>query len=128
VTVNDAEDDGDEDQRRDRSKNEAADDGAAKGAFCSPPSPTPSAIGSMPMIMASAVITHGAEADKPASSAAAVASPSSEQPLAGEGDDQHRVGRRHAHAHDGPVSAGTESVVLVANSIQTMPASAAGGR
>ena len=28
----------------------------ANGAFCSPPSPSPSAIGSMPMIMANAVI------------------------------------------------------------------------
>ena len=29
------------------------------GAFCSPPSPSPSAIGTMPMIMASAVISTG---------------------------------------------------------------------
>src|SRR4029079_4406706 len=86
------------------------------GAFCSPPSPRPSDIGSMPMIMASAVMTTGRQRTKPASMAAAAGSPSAAsrsraklmthttlarpQPLAREADDQHRVGGRHAHAHD----------------------------
>src|SRR5882672_7188533 len=46
------------------------------GAFCSPPSPKPRAIGAMPMIMASAVINTGRKRTKPASSAAATGSPS----------------------------------------------------
>src|SRR6267143_3112346 len=44
------------------------------GAFCSPPSPSPSDIGSMPMIMASAVISTGRSRVAPAASAAARAS------------------------------------------------------
>jgi len=34
------------------------------GAFCSPPSPSPSAMGTMPIIMASAVISHRAKTGK----------------------------------------------------------------
>ena len=48
-----------------------------RGAFCSPPSPSPSAIGAMPMIMASASSAPGGNRTKPASSAAATGSPSS---------------------------------------------------
>ncbi len=44
------------------------------GAFCSPPSPSPSDIGSMRMIMASAVISTGRRRVAPAASAAARAS------------------------------------------------------
>src|SRR5262249_57098357 len=40
------------------------------GAFCSPPSPRPSAIGSMPMIIASAVMTTGRKGVGPAARAA----------------------------------------------------------
>src|SRR5258707_1208091 len=42
------------------------------GAFCSPPSPRPSAIGAMPMIIANAVISTGRKRTKPASVAAAI--------------------------------------------------------
>ena len=44
------------------------------GAFCSPPSPRPSDIGSMPMIIASAVMITGRSRVMPAASAAACAS------------------------------------------------------
>ena len=96
------------------------------GAFCSPPSPRPSAIGSMPITIASAVINTGRRRTKPASSAACVASPSSlsfsrakliTSTLLAVATPMHMIA---------PVSAGTDSVVCVANSIQTMPASAAG--
>src|SRR2546426_12745537 len=40
------------------------------GAFCSPPSPKPSAMGNMPMIIASAVIITGRMRVKPADRAA----------------------------------------------------------
>ena len=70
------------------------------GAFCSPPSPRPSAIGGMPMIIASAVISTGRKRTKPASSAAFDASPSSSSRLARERDHEHAVRGRDAHAHD----------------------------
>src|SRR2546426_662769 len=41
-----------------------------RGAFCSPPSPRPTAIGTMPMIMARAVMSTGRMRTKPASIAA----------------------------------------------------------
>ena len=44
------------------------------GAFCSPPSPRPIAIGTMPMIMARAVINTGRKRVYPAASAAVNAS------------------------------------------------------
>src|SRR3984885_7157401 len=44
------------------------------GAFCSPPSPNPIAIGTMPMIMARAVISTGRNRVNPAFSAAPIAS------------------------------------------------------
>ncbi len=39
---------------------------------------------------------------------------------------ENTVSRCDTHAHDAPVSAGTESVVPVTNNIHTMPARAAG--
>ncbi len=71
------------------------------GAFCSPPSPMPSAMGIIPMIMASAVISTGRKRVKPASSAARVGSPSAGQMLLGEADHQDAVGGGDADAHDG---------------------------
>ena len=80
----------------------------------------------MPMIMASAVISTGRKRTKPASSAAAIGSPSCSSrsraklmtsTLLAVATPMHMIA---------PVSAGTDSVVSVANSIQTMPASAAG--
>ncbi len=80
----------------------------------------------MPMIIASAVINTGRKRTKPASSAACAASPSSSSfsraklitsTLFAVATPMHMIA---------PVRAGTDSVVCVANSIQTMPASAAG--
>ena len=96
------------------------------GAFCSPPSPMPSAIGAMPMIMASAVMMTGRKRTNPASSAAAVASPSSvSRSRAKEITSTEFAVATPMHMM-APVSAGTESVVSVANSIHTIPARAAG--
>ena len=80
----------------------------------------------MPMIMASAVISTGRKRTKPASIAACTGSPSSARrsraklmtsTLFAVATPMHMIA---------PVSAGTDSVVPVANSIHTMPASAAG--
>src|ERR1700746_3939744 len=71
------------------------------GAFCSPPSPRPSAIGIMPMIMASAVISTGRNRVTPASMAASRA-----QPLPRERDHQDAVRGPHPHAHDRPHQGG----------------------
>ena len=97
-----------------------------RGAFCSPPSPSPRAIGAIPIIIARAVIRTGLNLVKPASKEAltefleykirsraklttkilfAVATP------------------MHMMA---PVRAGTDQVVWVAKSIQIIPAKAAG--
>ena len=96
------------------------------GAFCSPPSPRPSAIGVMPMIMASAVISTGRKRTNPASSAAAVASPSSASRSRAKLITSTELAVATPMHMIAPVSAGTDSVVPVVNSIQTMPASAAG--
>jgi len=45
---------------------QAADHGPPRGAFCSPPSPKPSDMGNMPMIIARAVITTGRSRVTPA--------------------------------------------------------------
>src|ERR1700674_4925900 len=71
------------------------------GAFCSPPSPIPIAMGTMPIIIASAVMNTGLNRVEPASSAA--------QGIFGFGetlirktDDEDAVRRRDTHAHNGP--------------------------
>ena len=70
------------------------------GAFCSPPSPRPMAIGTMPMIMASAVMTTGRMRTKPASRAASRAFLPSFELLARERHHQDAVRGGHADAHD----------------------------
>ena len=70
------------------------------GAFCSPPSPSPSAMGIMPMIMARAVMMTGRKRVAPASTAARMASPWCCEAVFGEGDDEDAVGGGDAHAHD----------------------------
>ena len=62
------------------------------GAFCSPPSPSPSAIGIMPMIMASAVISTGRKRVKPASMRGQPRIAVLGEPLLGEGHHQDAVG------------------------------------
>ena len=80
------------------------------GAFCSPPSPRPSAIGTMPMIIASAVMMTGRKRVKPAESAASDRAEPSLHLLLGEADHQDRVRRGHAHAHDGAGERGNADV------------------
>jgi len=45
------------------------------------------------------------------------------EPFTREADDEHAVGSRKPHAHDCTGERWTESVVSVANSVHTMPAS-----
>ena len=96
------------------------------GAFCSPPSPRPSDIGSMPTIIARAVISTGRSRVDPAARAALRAScPSRRWSLAkvtirmllAVATPMHMIA---------PIRAGTLRVVRVRNSIQRMPASAPG--
>jgi len=96
------------------------------GAFCSPPSPKPKAIGTIPMIIASAVISTGRTRVYPAETAACSAGiPSSICSRAKLTIKIELAVATPMHMM-APVSAGTERVVWVANSIQTMPANAAG--
>src|SRR5271169_59685 len=96
------------------------------GAFCSPPSPMPSAIGTMPMIMASAVISTGRKRVKPACSAAVMESlPSTICSLAKLTTRMLLAVATPMHMI-APVKAGTLTVVRVMNRIHTIPASAAG--
>ena len=80
----------------------------------------------MPMIMASAVIRTGRNRTKPASIAAATGSPSSSKRSRAKLITSTLLAVATPMHMMAPVSAGTDSVVCVANSIQTMPASAAG--
>ena len=96
------------------------------GAFCSAPSPMPSAIGIMPMIIASAVISTGRMRVAPASSAATVGdAPSCWRWRANE-TSRILFAVATPMVMIAPVSAGTERVVPLMKSIQAMPASAAG--
>src|SRR5580692_13532 len=97
-----------------------------RGAFCSPPSPRPRAIGSMPIIMASAVMMTGLNRVVPASRAAFTASPwTSSLSLAKETTRMLLAVATPTHI-SAPMSAGTLSVVWVKKSMSTMPAMAAG--
>ena len=80
----------------------------------------------MPMIMASAVISTGRKRVKPASSAAAAASSPCAKPSRAKLTSRMLFAVAMPMHMMAPVSAGTDSVVPVMNSIQTMPASAAG--
>src|SRR5258705_687672 len=96
------------------------------GAFCSPPSPSPSAMGIMPMIMAKAVIRTGRNRVKPASMAALTGSPCcSNRSLAKQTTRILFAVPTPMHIM-APIKAGTLSVVCVRNKNPTMPASAAG--
>ncbi len=97
-----------------------------RGAFCSPPSPRPKAIGIMPMIMANAVMSTGRKRVNPACSAASNAvSPAFMRSRAKLTTSTLFAVATPMHMM-APVSAGTLTVVWVRNSIHTMPASAAG--
>ena len=96
------------------------------GAFCSPPSPKPSAIGTMPMIMASAVISTGRMRVYPASIAACKAgTPISMRSRANETIRIEFAVATPMHI-TAPVSDGTLSVVRVTSRNQQIPASAPG--
>src|SRR5271166_626059 len=97
-----------------------------RGAFCSPPSPRANAIGSMPMIMASAVISTGRKRVNPASIAAVAESRPSARPSRAKLTSRMLFAVAMPMHMMAPVRAGTDRVVPVMNSIQTMPASAAG--
>ncbi len=73
-----------------------------RGAFCSPPSPRPKAIGNMPITMASAVISTGRNRPRPASKAARRGSVPCASDLARKTHHENAVGGRDADAHDGP--------------------------
>src|SRR5215472_368733 len=95
-----------------------------RGAFCSPPSPIPSAIGTMPMIMASAVINTGRIRVYPASRAASQAlCPSRMRSRAKEITRMLFAVATPMHI-TAPVSDGTLRVVCVSRRIQMIPASA----
>ena len=96
------------------------------GAFCSPPSPRPSAIGIMPMIMASAVISTGRKRVTPASMAASRASPCSASRSLAKDTTRMLLAVPTPMHMIAPISAGTLSVVLVRKRNTMMPASAAG--
>src|SRR5207253_3844990 len=97
------------------------------GAFCSPPSPSPTAIGTMPMIIASAVISTGRSRVLPASSAEARASPpvSTRRSLA-KLTSRIELDTAMPTAMIEPISDSTFSVVPVSASIQRMPTRAPG--
>ena len=82
----------------------------------------------MPMIMASAVIRTGRKRVKPASRAAAAASRPRAKPSRAKLTSRMLFAVAMPMHMMAPVRAGTDSVVPVMNSIQTMPASAAGQR
>ncbi len=96
------------------------------GAFCSPPSPSPSDIGSMPIIIASAVMSTGRKRPKPASSAATLASMPWSSCSRAKLTTRMLLAVATPMHMMAPINAGTLTVVWVTNSIQTMPASAAG--
>ncbi len=71
-----------------------------RGAFCSPLSPRPRAMGIMPMIMAVAVMMTGRRRVNPASSAASRALNALVHLLSREADDENAVRGSDPHAHD----------------------------
>jgi hypothetical protein len=97
------------------------------GAFCSPPSPRPSAMGTMPMIMAMAVINTGRNLTKPALRAAVRGSPtpSTSCSRAKLTTRMELAVATPMHMME-PVSAGTLIWVWVRKRNHTTPASAAG--
>ena len=78
------------------------------------------------MIMAKAVISTGLKRTKPASKAAARGSPHSSRRSRAKVITNTLLAVATPMHMMAPVSAGTDSVVRVANSIQTMPAKALG--
>ena len=98
------------------------------GAFCSPASPSPSAIGIMPMIIASAVMITGRRRVRPASSAASSGDSFSFSMRMSLAKLTSRIEFETAMPTDmiDPISDSTLIVVCVNASIQRMPTMAPG--
>ena len=96
------------------------------GAFCSPPSPSPIAIGTIPIIIASAVMITGLNLVEPASRAARKAFLVSLKRSFAKLMIRTLFAVATPMLIMVPMSAGTLSVVCVKNNIQEIPASAAG--
>ena len=96
------------------------------GAFCSAPSPKPRAMGIMPMTMANAVINTGLMRVLPASKAARTGSSPSSRRCRANATIKMLLAVATPMVMMAPVRAGTLKVVPLKNSIQQMPASAAG--
>ena len=96
------------------------------GAFCSPPSPRPRLMGTMPIIIAMAVMMTGRSRVRPDSNAARKASPWCS--ICSRANETTRIEFAVATPMHmmAPISAGTLSGVPVRNSIHEMPASAPG--
>ena len=122
ASMGDAEQHRHEQQRREGSKKRPPITARPSGAFC----PGSIAIGAMPMIMANAVMITGLNRVAPASSAAVSASLPSESCSRAKLTTRMLLAVATPMHMIAPVSAGTDRVVWVRNSIQTMPASAAG--
>ena len=121
-----AEHDGNEHQCRNRRKNQAADDGAAErrvllAALAEPERHRRHADDHGQRRHQDGPEAHEAGLERGRDRIAELA-----QALAREADDQHAVGGRDAHAHDRAGQRRHRQRGRVANSIQTMPASAAG--
>ena len=96
------------------------------GAFCSPPSPSPSAIGTMPMIMASAVIKTGRRRMWPAAIAASIAVLPSRSCSLAKVIIRMLLAVATPTLAIAPIIDSTLKVVCVRNSIHKMPANAPG--
>src|SRR5947208_5771756 len=115
-------------QSGERGKDQPADDRRPSGAFCSPPSPRPNENGSMPMIIASAVMTTGRNRVKPAESAASCEffGLSPQRSSLAKLTTKILFAVATPMAIIAPMSDGTLRVVPVMKSIQMMPHNAPG--
>src|SRR6202043_3025187 len=99
----------------------------ASGAFCSPPSPNPRAIGSMPTIIAKAVMMMGRRRVEPAETAASKAvRPRSLCSCLAKVTSRMEFAVATPIDMIAPIRLGTLKVVCVRNSAQTMPQNAPG--
>ena len=96
------------------------------GAFCSPPSPRPSAIGSIPRTMAEAVISTGRRRAYPADSIASRASGTAARSSFANVTSKMLLAVATPIDMIDPISDGTLSVVCVTNSVHRIPAMAPG--
>ena len=117
---------GHEEEGGHRSAQETADDRSPQRRILLPAFAEPERHGHMPMIMARAVIRTGRNRVKPASTAAAAASPCSPSRSLAKATTRMLLEAATPIDMIAPINAGTLSVVPVRNRNTTMPASAAG--